>query len=153
MSDPVCELPAFRTSDEEVRRILAAAKVIAVVGLSERPERDSYRVASYLQERGYRVVPINPKIEAWRGEPAYADLRQARERIDVVGVFRRPEALPGIVEDAIAIGARCVWMQEGIVHNAAAERARRAGLSVVMDRCMMKEHRLHGGGPEGPGRT
>lgn len=128
-------------SDEEIRRLLAATRRIAVVGLSDRPDRPSFGVASYLRDQGYRILPVNPALQAWEGERAYASLSEIGEPIDLVDIFRRSDAVPSIVEEAIAAGARCVWMQEGVVHPAAAERAREAGLQVVMDRCILKEHR------------
>ena len=140
MSD-ACEVPRHGASREEIARLLKSARTVAVVGLSDKPDRDSYQVAAYLQERGYRIVPVNPAVREVLGEKAYARLQDVPEKIDVVDVFRRADAVPGIVEDAIAVGAKVVWMQEGIVHNAAAERARAAGLAVVMNRCALKEHR------------
>jgi predicted CoA-binding protein len=139
MSD-ACEMPLENATPQEIREILKSAKVIAVVGLSDKPDRDSHRVAAYLQAVGYRIIPVNPAVKEVLGEKAYASLREVPEKIDVVDVFRRADAVPGIVEDAIAVGAKVVWMQEGIVHNAAAERARAAGLAVVMNRCALKEH-------------
>lgn len=136
-----CELPLSNATPAEVRQILAAARTVAIVGLSDKPDRDSHKVASYLKEHGYRVIPVNPAIAAAVGEKAYPSLRDAPGRIDIVDIFRRPDAVPGIVEEAIAAGARAIWMQEGIAHNAAADTARRAGLRVVMSRCIMKEHR------------
>ncbi len=126
---------------EEQRDILATSKTIAVVGLSNKPDRPSYQVASYLQGAGYKIIPVNPMITATLGTKAYPDLRAVPERVDVVQVFRRTEAVPPIVEDAIAIGAKVVWMQTGIVNEAAAARGRAAGLQVVMDTCMMVAHR------------
>jgi hypothetical protein len=124
--------------------ILKSSRVVAVVGLSSNPERPSYRVASYLKEQGYRVIPVNPKENAVLDEVAYPDLSSIPEPVDVVDVFRRPEDVPAIVEQAIKIGARAVWMQEGIIHEAAAAQAREAGLLVVMDKCMLKEHQKLG---------
>lgn len=141
MSDQACEFPRQNATTEEVRRILASARTVAVVGLSDKPERDSHRVAAYLQRAGYRIIPVNPNLTSVLGEKAYPNLRAIPEPVDVVDIFRKPEAVPEIVEDAIAIGARVVWMQDGIVHNAAADRARQAGLAVVMNKCMMREHR------------
>jgi predicted CoA-binding protein len=141
MSDQACEFPRQNATTEEVRRILASARTVAVVGLSDKPERDSHRVAAYLQQAGYRIIPVNPNLTSVLGEKAYPNLRAIPEPVDVVDIFRKPEAVPEIVEDAIAIGARVVWMQDGIVHNAAADRARQAGLAVVMNKCMMREHR------------
>lgn len=141
MSDQACEFPRQNATTEEVRRILASARTVAIVGLSDKPERDSHRVAAYLQQAGYRIIPVNPNLSSVLGEKAYPNLRAIPEPVDVVDIFRKPEAVPEIVEDAIAIGARVVWMQDGIVHNAAADRARQAGLTVVMNKCMMREHR------------
>ena len=124
--------------------ILKSSRVVAVVGLSSNPERPSYRVASYLKEQGYRVIPVNPKENAVLDEAAYPDLSSIPEPVDVVDVFRRPEEVPAIVEQAIKIGAKAVWMQEGIVHEVAAAQAREAGLLVVMDKCMLKEHQKLG---------
>jgi hypothetical protein len=135
-----CEMPLFHTPPEEIRQILQSARRIAVVGLSDKPDRDSHRVAAYLQRAGYRIIPVNPLVTEVLGEKAYASLRDVPETIDVVDIFRRPDAVPPIVEDAIAVGAKVVWMQDGIVHNAAAERAKAAGLQVVMSRCMLREH-------------
>jgi predicted CoA-binding protein len=117
------------------REILSTLRTWAVVGLSENPARDSHRVASLLRERGYRVVPVNPALTAWQGETAYPDLRSIPFPVDVVDLFRRSEHVPPHVDDAIAIGAKAVWMQLGVRHAEAAERARAAGLLVVEDRC------------------
>jgi hypothetical protein len=141
MDKPACEIPLKNATPAEVRQILTTARTVAVVGLSDLPDRDSYHVAAYIQQAGYRIIPVNPNLTTVLGEPAYPNLRAIPMPVDVVDIFRRPEAVPEIVEDAIAIGARAVWMQEGIVHNAAAERARQAGLAVVMNKCMMREHR------------
>jgi predicted CoA-binding protein len=143
MSD-ACEMPLNNATPQEVRDVLRAARTVAVVGLSDKPDRDSYHVAAYLQQAGYRVIPVNPAVASVLGEKAYASLRDVPEKIDVVDIFRKPDAVPGIVDDAIAVGAKVVWMQEGIVHNAAADRARAAGLTVVMSRCILKDHRAMG---------
>jgi hypothetical protein len=139
--DQHCELPRQNATAEEVRALLASARTIAVVGLSDRPERDSHRVAAYLQAQGYRVVPVNPRLREALGERSYARLEEVPFPIDVVDIFRRPEAVPEIVDAAIRAGAKAIWMQEGIAHNAAADVARAAGLQVVLSRCIMKEHR------------
>lgn len=126
---------------------LAGVRTIAVVGLSPHPHRDSHRVAAYLQAAGFRVVPVHPRVAAQGGavlgERAYASLREAaRDRtIDLVNVFRRSEDVPPVADEAIAIGARGLWLQQGITHEAAAARARAAGLWVVQDRCLMVDHR------------
>jgi predicted CoA-binding protein len=130
-------------NEADIKSILEESKTVAVVGLSPREERDSYRVAEYLQSQGYRIIPVNPNADGILGERSYPDLVSIPEPIDVVDVFRRSEAVPGIVEEAIKVGARAVWMQEGVIHEEAAARAREAGLQVVMDRCIMIEHRRH----------
>lgn len=127
--------------DTDLRRILDDSKTVAVVGLSPKPERPSYRIATYLQRQGYRVIPVNPTVEEVLGERSYPDLRAVPEKIDVVDIFRRSEDVPPIVEEAIEVGAPVVWMQEGVVNEEAATRAEQAGLRVVMDRCILKEHR------------
>jgi uncharacterized protein len=121
--------------------LLRNAKTIAVVGLSSRRSRPSYGVSEYMQLQGYRIIPVNPNETEVLGEKAWATLEEIPERVDVVDIFRRSENVPEIVEAAIRIGAWGVWMQEGVIHDAAAERARSAGLEVVMDRCILKEHR------------
>jgi len=126
---------------EDLKAILTMSKMIAVVGLSNKPDRPSYQVAAYLQEAGYTIIPVNPGSSATLGAKAYPNLRAIPDRVDVVQVFRRAEDVPPIVEDAIAIGAKVIWMQTGIVNEAAAARARSAGLQVVMDTCMMTIHR------------
>jgi predicted CoA-binding protein len=133
-------MPAHNASSEEVRQILLQARTIAVVGISDKPDRDSHRVAAYLQQHGYRILPVNPVVTEVLGEKAYARLEDVPETIDVVDIFRRTEAVPEIVDSAIAVGAKVVWMQDGIVHNAAADKARAAGLQVVMSKCMLREH-------------
>ena len=131
---------------ESLRRILKQNHTIAVVGLSAQWFRPSFFAAKYLQEHAYRVIPVNPAYGEVLGEKCYPSLRDIPEKVDVVDVFRKPEDVPPIVEDAIAIGAKVLWMQIGVVHEAAAKRAREAGLEVVMDRCMKIEHaRLFGG--------
>jgi predicted CoA-binding protein len=121
--------------------LLRNCHTIAVVGLSHNRMRPSYGVSEYMQAAGYRIIPVNPRESAVLGEKAYADLDSVPEKVDIVNIFRRPEFVPDLVESAIRIGARAVWMQEGVVHESAAERARAAGLDVVMDRCILKEHR------------
>jgi len=124
-----------------IEKILKESKTIAVVGLSPDPARPSHGVARYLQTQGYRIIPVNPFVEEILGEKSYPDLASVPEEVDVVDIFRRSRHVPAIVEAAIAKGTSAVWMQEGIVHQEAAARAREAGLMVVMDRCMLKEHR------------
>jgi hypothetical protein len=127
-------------TDAALHDLLAASRTIAVVGHSDKPYRDSYGVAQYLRQSGYQVYAINPNLRTVAGDIAYPDLRHLPERIDIVDVFRRAEHLAQIVEDAIAIGARAVWGQFGVVDPAAAARAEAAGLMVVMDRCIKVEH-------------
>jgi predicted CoA-binding protein len=121
--------------------VLRDYRTVAVVGLSSNEERPSNSVAAYLKEHGYRIIPVNPGESEVLGEKSYPDLRSVPEPVEVVQVFRRPEDVPEIVEQAIEIGAKVVWMQEGVVNEEAARRAREAGLTVVMDRCMRTEHR------------
>jgi predicted CoA-binding protein len=121
--------------------LLRQARVIAVVGLSSKKWRPSYGVSEYMQRAGYRIIPVNPNEQSVLGEKAYRNLEEIPEKVDIVNIFRRSECVPEIVEQAIRIGAKGVWMQEGVVHEEAAERARQAGLVVVMDRCILKEHR------------
>jgi hypothetical protein len=127
--------------DAELKEILLTAKTIASVGLSSNPDKESYRIATYLKAQGYRVIPVNPTASEIMGETSYPDLQSIPEKIDIVQVFRKPEDVPPVVEDAIKAGAKVVWMQEGIVHEEAAEKARQAGLQVVMDTCMRVAHR------------
>ncbi len=129
-------------SDNEIRDLLQGARTIAVVGMSDRPERDSFAVARFLQRNGYRVIPVNPNLNGRvLGERTFANLRDVCEPVDIVTIFRRPEYVPAVVDDAIGVGAKVVWMQLGIVAPAAAMRAKQAGLNVVMDRCLAIEHR------------
>jgi predicted CoA-binding protein len=132
---------------EVIEKILKESRTIAVVGLSSNAERPSHEVAHYLQNRGYRIIPVNPNASEVLGERAYPDLLSVPDRVDVVDIFRRPEAVPPIVGQAIKIGAKAIWMQEGIRNPGAAEQAQASGLLVVMDRCMMEEvKRLIAGG-------
>ncbi len=125
---------------DPIDRVLTESKTVAIVGLSAKPEMDSYKVGKYLQDHGYEVLPINPSANEIMGKKAYASLRDLPAPPDVVDVFRRADFVPEIVEDAIAVGAKTVWLQLGIINEAAAERARQAGLVVVMDKCMKQEH-------------
>ena len=121
-------------------RILRHFRRIAVVGISERPERDSYRVAAYLQRAGYVVIPVNPNVEQVLGERCWPSLDAVIGSIEVVDIFRRSELVLPVVEAAIRVGAKAVWMQDGVVNEAAAQAARTAGLLVIVDRCMMRDH-------------
>ena len=124
-----------------IPEILQSSRTIAVVGLSSKRWRPSYGVSEYMKNAGYHIIPVNPKIGEVLGETSYPDLASVPERVDIVNIFRRSELVPEIVDAAIQIGAKAIWMQEGVVHEKAAEKARAAGLDVVMDRCILKEHR------------
>src|ERR1700751_923793 len=126
---------------DPIAEILRQAKTIAVVGLSDNPLRPSHGVAAYLQAQGYRIVPVNPQIEEALGERSYPSLPDVPEKIDIVDIFRRPEFVEEVVDQAIQLKVPAVWMQEEVVHEKAAEKARKAGIFVVMDRCILKEHR------------
>lgn len=126
---------------DSIGDLLKQARTIAVVGLSSKPLRPSHGVSLYMQQQGYRIIPVNPNIESALGEKAYPSLNDVPEKIDLVNIFRRAEFVPEVVEQAIALRVPAVWMQEGVVHEAAAANARQAGIFVVMDRCILKEHR------------
>lgn len=128
-------------SDKEMKEILLSSKTIASVGLSSNQEKESYWVVSYLQEQGYRIIPVNPTATEILGEKVYPNLEAIPDQVDVVQVFRKSEDVMPVVEAAIKIGAKVVWMQEGIVNESAAQTAREAGLQVVMDACMRATHR------------
>lgn len=130
------------TDDATLRDILTTNRVIAVVGYSDNPVRVSNRIGGYLKQAGYKVYAVNPTVKQVDGEPAYASLSDVPEPIDIVNVFRRPEYLEGVVEDAIAVGAKVVWAQLGVYDDAAARRASEAGLQVVMDRCIKVDHNM-----------
>jgi uncharacterized protein len=125
----------------QISEILHSARTIAVVGLSGKRYRPSYGVAEYMKSAGYRIIPVNPQETQVLGETCYADLDSVPDQIDIVDIFRRSEFVPEIVEAAIRKGARVIWMQEGVVHEEAARRAEAAGLIVIMDRCILKDHR------------
>jgi predicted CoA-binding protein len=132
---------ASSPQSDPVTELLKRAKTIAVVGLSGRPLRPSHGVSAYMQSQGYRIIPVNPQIESCLGEKSYPSLLEVPEKIDIVNIFRRPEFVEEIVEQAIQLKVPAIWMQEEVVHEKAAEKARRAGMFVVMDRCILKEHR------------
>ncbi len=129
------------TAIDPITELLRTAKTIAVVGLSSNPLRPSYGVSAYLQSQGYRIIPVNPEITEALGEDAYPSLLEVPGRIDIVDVFRRSEFVPEIVEQAIQRRVPALWMQESVVHEEAAAKARQAGIFVVMDRCILQEHR------------
>jgi len=126
---------------DAIRDLLLRAKTIAVVGLSSDPMRPSYGVSQYMQRKGYRIVPVNPNETEVLGEKAYGSLAELPEQVDLVDVFRQPQFVPDIVDEAIRLKIPAIWLQEGVVHKAAAQKAREAGLTVVMDLCILKEHR------------
>ena len=126
---------------DPIADLLKRSRTIAVVGLSANPMRASHGVSAYMQSHGYRIIPVNPYIQACLGEKAYASLLEVPEKIDIVDIFRRPEFVEQIVDQAIQLKIPAIWMQEEVIHQQAAEKARQAGIYVVMDRCILKEHR------------
>lgn len=139
--------PSF-SDPHVIQRVLRSAATVAIVGLSNKPQRASHFVGSYLQDEGYRIIPVNPTVDAVLGATAYPDIASIPDDIavDVVNIFRRPAAVPAIVTEAIARGVPAVWMQFGVVHTGAAREAQRAGLDAIMDRCMKIEHGRYSGG-------
>ncbi len=136
----VCEIPIVNAGDEEIEWLLKEAKVIAVVGVSRDPTKDSHIVAQYLSQH-YRTYFVNPHADEIAGQKAYASLKELPEVPDIVDIFRAPSKVPPIVEEAIEVGAKAVWMQVGIVNNEAAQKAKEAGLTVIQNRCIMGEHK------------
>jgi predicted CoA-binding protein len=130
---------------DPITEVLQRARTIAVVGLSDNPLRPSHGVAAYLQAQGYHIIPVNPQIEAVLGEKAYPSLLDIGEKIDIVNIFRHPEFVEEVVDQAIQLKIPTVWMQEEVVHERAAQKARQAGAFVVMDRCILREHRARFG--------
>lgn len=130
---------------DPIRELLKKANTIAVVGLSDSPLRPSHGVSAYMQSQGYRIIPVNPSISEVLGEKAYASLLEVPEKIDIVDIFRRPEFVGEIVDQAIRLKIPAVWMQEGVINQPAAEKARQAGIFVAMDLCILKEHRARFG--------
>jgi predicted CoA-binding protein len=135
-----CEFPTTNATSAEIAQILKTAKTIAVIGASVKPERPSHWISKYLKEHGYKVFPVNPGQTEVLGDKCYKSLSDIPVPIDIVDIFREPGAVPAIVDEAIAKKAKVVWMQEGIVHNAAAEKAKKAGLKVIQNKCIYKEH-------------
>ncbi|MFL6312909.1 MAG: CoA-binding protein [Terriglobales bacterium] len=129
------------TATDEIGELLKRTKTIAVVGLSDSPLRPSYGVSAYMQSHGYKIIPVNPSIKGALGEKAVASLSEIEEKIDMVDVFRRPEYVPELVDEAIRLKVPAIWLQEDVIHEEAAEKARKAGILVVMDKCILKEHR------------
>ncbi len=140
MSDLQCEMPQYNPPSEEIRAILEKYKTVAIVGLSPKPERDSHKVAKYLKEHDYRIVPLNPGQKEILCEKCYPNLKAIPIPVDAVDIFRKPDAIPPVVDDAIEIAAKVVWMQLGLAHNHAADNARNAGLEVVMNKCIKIEY-------------
>jgi uncharacterized protein len=132
---------AFAVESDPITELLKNSNVIAVVGLSDNPMRPSHGVSAYMQTQGYRIIPVNPRVASSLGEKAYATLLDVPEKIDIVNIFRRPEFVEEVVDQAIQLKVPAVWMQEGVIHRPAAEKARKAGIFVVMDRCILVEHR------------
>lgn len=132
---------ASRPEPDPIRDLLQRAKTIAVVGLSDSPMRPSYGVSAYMQSQGYKIIPVNPTIAETLGEKSYASLADIQDKIDIVNIFRRSEYVAEIVDQAIALKVPAVWMQEEVIHQKAAEKAQKAGIFVVMDLCILKEHR------------
>lgn len=131
---------ASRPETDPIRDLLQRSKTIAVVGLSDSPMRPSYGVSAYMQSHGYNIIPVNPLINESRGEKAYPSLREVPEKIDIVNIFRRPEYVEAIVDQAIELKVPAVWMQEGVINQKAAEKAEKVGIFVAMDLCVLKEH-------------
>jgi predicted CoA-binding protein len=134
-------------SPDEIKNILERSKKIAIVGLSPKEERDSNRVAKYLMEKGYEIVPVNPGQKEILGQDCFKTLTDIPFKVDLVDLFLNPERVPPVVDQAIEIGAPVLWMQEGVIHHEAAQKAREAGLTVVMDRCTKREHKKLFGDP------
>ena len=132
---------ASQLQSDPIADLLHRSKTIAVVGLSSNPLRPSHGVSAYMQTHGYRIIPVNPNIEQCLGEKAYRSLLDVPEKIDIVNIFRRSEVVEEIVDQAIQLKVPAVWMQEDVINDKAAEKARQAGILVVMDRCILKEHR------------
>jgi predicted CoA-binding protein len=129
------------TATDEIGELLKRTKTIAVVGLSDSPLRPSYGVSAYMQSHGYKIIPVNPSIKGSLGEKSVPSLAEIEEKIDMVDVFRRSEYVPDLVDEAIRLKVPAIWLQEDVIHEEAAEKARKAGIFVVMDKCILKEHR------------
>ncbi|MBN2040022.1 MAG: CoA-binding protein [Spirochaetes bacterium] len=135
-----CEMPGSNPPSDEIKKILETYRTVAIVGLSNKPDRDSYKVGKYLQENGYKIIPVNPGVSEILGEKSYPDLSSIPEQVDIVDIFRAVDAIPGIVDEAISIKAKVVWMQLGLAHNESAKKATDAGLKAVQSKCMKVEH-------------
>lgn len=137
-----CELPEDNPSDKEIIEILKNSKTIAVVGLSTDDTKASYMVAEYMKDNGYKIIPVNPGATEILGEKSYPDLKSIPEKIDIVDIFRKPSDIPPVVDESIEIGSKVIWMQLGLCHNESANKARAAGLKVVMNKCIKIEHEM-----------
>jgi len=135
-----CELPDSNPPSDEICKLLAESKVVAIVGLSDKPDRASNKVAVYLKEHGYKIIPVNPMKDVILGEKCYSSLSDIPEPIDIVDIFRKVDVIPAIVDEAIKVSAKAVWMQLGLAHHESAEKARQAGLIVVQSKCTKIEH-------------
>ncbi len=146
----VCEIPLNVPTTREIEDILSSARIIAIVGMSLKEDRDSNQVAKYLLGAGYEIIPVNPKYERILGLKSYPTITEIPQKIDIVDIFRRLDAVPGIVDDSIEKGAKIIWMQENIIHNESAKTAKNANLKVVMNKCIMIEHKkwVHSKGTE-----
>jgi len=141
MADQKCELPDFNPPSAQIINILQNYRKIAIVGISPKESRDSNRVARYLIKQGYEIIPVNPGQREILGIPCFKTLKDIPFRVDIADLFLNPTRVPAVVDQAIDIGVRVIWMQEGVVHNDAAARARTSGIQVIMNQCIMKEHR------------
>jgi predicted CoA-binding protein len=140
MINTTCELPYYIPPSDEIIELLRKCRTIAVVGISPKESRDSNKVAKYLMDQGYEVVPVNPGQREVLGKPCFRTLRDIPFPIDMADLFLNPTRVPSVVDQAIEIGVHAIWMQEGVVHNEAAQKARKAGIPVVMNKCIKKEH-------------
>ncbi len=136
----MCEIPRDNASNEEITKILKDSKNIAIVGISADETKDSNSVAKYIKQKNYQIFPVNPKYDEVIGEKCYKNLKLIPQPIDIVVIFRKPEAIPAVVDEAIDINAKTVWMQLGLANNSSAAKARKSGLSVVMNKCIKVEH-------------
>jgi len=142
MTDHIsCEMPDSNPLSDEIEKLLTSAKTIAIVGLSDKPERDSNKVGKYLKEHGFTIFPVNPTKDCILGEKSYKALADIPEHIDIVDIFRKIDVVPAVVDKAIEIKAGAVWMQNGLAHHVSAEKARKAGMHVVQSKCIMVEHK------------
>jgi predicted CoA-binding protein len=144
MPETICKLPESNPPSDDIKEILRKCRRIAVVGLSPKTSRDSHRVARYLLENGYEIVPVNPGQREILGRPCFRTLIDIPFPVDMANLFLNPSRVPSVVDQAIDIGVRAIWMQLGVVHNASADKARRAGTKVVMNMCLMTEHQRLG---------